>query len=162
MNERKWWQPQFQLHLIIKSRTDRRQELALPTSFAVDIILENDAAYDVSIYSNFLWTAYLLNVSTFFSLSTDRLLFICCLSTERLLFIIFICSLYRSSATFKLLHHFGFVRSVHIFRTTDAKYVTFCVSWCKSVKDSAIDLFTPLFTCQYSGQKLSVIQGVCQ
>ena len=25
-----------------------------------------------------------------------------------------------------------------------------------------LDLFTPLFTCQYSGQKLSVIQGVCQ
>jgi len=24
------------------------------------------------------------------------------------------------------------------------------------------DLFTPLFTCQYFGQKLSVIQGVCQ
>ena len=42
-------------------------------------------------------------------------------------FTVFVCSLYnyRLSATFKLLHHFGFVRSrlsVHIFRTTDTNH----------------------------------------
>jgi len=62
---------------------------------------ENDATYDVSIYSNFLWTAYLLNVSTFFPFTEQT----------DFLFTNSVCSFYRSSATFKLIHHFGFVRS---------------------------------------------------
>ena len=57
--------------------------------------LENDAAYNVMIDANFLWTANLLNISIF-GVQTD-------------LFIIFICSLYSPRATIMLLHHFGFV-----------------------------------------------------
>ena len=84
-------------YLITKS-CGRWWELGLPTSSAVDIILKNDATCDVSSYSNFLCR----HKHFHFSFFPPRIDF---------LFTIFICSLYRSSATFKLLLHFGFVRS---------------------------------------------------
>ena len=66
--------------------------------------LENNAADNVSVDSNF-------SVNGIF---TERFHFCCwffwCACTD-FLFTIFVSSLYRSSATFKLLHHFGFVRS---------------------------------------------------
>ena len=36
------------------------------------------------------------------------------------------------------MHHFGFALgyAAHIFCTTDAKYVMFCIGWRKSLKDS--------------------------
>ena len=94
--------------------------------------LETDAAYDVPMYANFLWTVNLLNVSIF-RVQID------------LLFIIFVCSLYTLWATIRLLHHFGFVwlcafilgYPVCIFRAIDAKYVMFRIGWCKSLKGSA-------------------------
>ena len=101
MNERKWRKPWFQLHLITKSH-GRQRELGLPTSSAVNIILENDAACGVLIYSNFLCR----HIYRTFPLPPPPPP-----PTDRLWKIIFICSLYRLSATFKLLHHFGFVRS---------------------------------------------------
>ena len=71
---------------------------------------------------------------------TKRLHFFC--AQIGFLFTIFLCSLYRSWATFRLLHHFGFVcvlinflgYAVRIFHTTDAKY-TFHVRH-KSLKGS--------------------------
>ena len=60
------------------------------------------------------------------------------------LFIIFVCSFYRQWATIRFFHHFGFMcmlilgYAVHIFSATDAKYVMFCIGWCKSLKGSRI------------------------
>ena len=61
-------------YLIAKSRG--RQELGLPTSSAavhsLFLFFLNAAVYDVSIYSNFfMWTANLLNVTTFFCARID-------------------------------------------------------------------------------------------
>ena len=67
-----------------------------------------------------------------------------CFARLDLLFIIFLSAHFqiKSTATIKLLHHFGFVcmlilgYALHIFHTTDAKYAMFCIGWCKSLKGS--------------------------
>ena len=81
-----------------------------------------------------------------------------------LLFIIFICSLYSMWATFRLLHHFGFVcvlilgYAVHVFRIIDAKYIMFHVSWCKSLKGKV----TPVSYCKEKQQGILEISRTWQ
>ena len=75
---------------------------------------ENDAAYNVPTYANFLWTANLLNVSIF-HVQID------------LLFIIFVCSPYSLWATIMLLHHFGFVCALIL----GYPCTHFSCHWCK-------------------------------
>ena len=125
---RKWRQPPFQLHLLPDPTTVENWvcQHHLPR-----FIFVNDAAYDwCSMNLSFLRMANLLNVSTF-------------LCTDRFLFTIFVCALYRSWTTFKLLHHFVFLcalilgYAVHTFRTTDPKQVIFCVGWHRTVKGCA-------------------------
>ena len=135
MNERKWQQPQFHLHLITKSHG--RWELGL--------LISSAAIHLRKMMPRMMFRS----IQTFFVVNgtfTERFhlcvcVCVCVCARIDFHFTIFVCSLYnyRSSATFKLLHHFGFVRSglsVRTFRTTDAKYVIFRVGWCKSLKDS--------------------------
>ena len=62
MNERKWQQPQFQLHLITKSHSRWEQGL-LTLSAAVHLRKMMSRTMFQSIQF-FLWTEYLLNIST--------------------------------------------------------------------------------------------------
>ena len=102
MNERKWRQPVFQLYLITKSRARYRRELALPTSSAAVDLWK--MMLRMMFQTFFVWTAYLLNVSTL-------CVCVCMFARIDFLFTVFVCSLYRLLATFKLLHYFGFGRS---------------------------------------------------
>ena len=119
-SERKWRQPQLQLHLITKFRG--RRELGLLTS--------SDATYDVLSYANVLWTANLLNTSTFFVHETFLLY-----SSARFIA--------RELQSVYSIISFGFVGAlisgyaVRIFCTINAKYVTFRVGWRKSLEGSA-------------------------
>ena len=79
---------------------------------------ENDAAYDVSIYLNFLWMACLLKVSTFFfSSQIDFLFYYFRLLTLQIVSYIQVYSIILALCTL------GY--AVRIFHTTDTKYVIF-------------------------------------
>ena len=96
---------------------------------------ENDAVYDW----NFLWTANSLNLMFPLFSVPFWLLFLC----ADFLLTSFICSLlnceYCSSQvtpSFLAVCSLILEYAVHIFHTTDAKYVMFRVGWCKILKNS--------------------------
>ena len=127
---RKWQQPQLQLHLVTKFHGRH---------YLLQSILGKWCCVRCSDLCK-------LFVNGKF---TKRFHFLC--ARIDLLFIIFICWLYSTWATIRLLHHFGFLcvlvlgYPVRIFRAIDAKYIMFRVSWCKSLKGSA----TPDEKCMY-------------
>ena len=128
--ERKWWQSQ--IHFVTKSHGYSRQERGLLTSSAAVLPLK-------------IMPCTMFQSIQTFSVNgkfTEHDHFLC--AQIDLLLTIFVCLCYRLWATIRLLHHFGFVMCVNsrlynvcIFRAINAKYVMFCIGWCKSLKDSA-------------------------
>ena len=95
------------------------------------VSLENDATYNW----NFLWMANSLNISTVCA-QLDFVLtsFVCSLLNCQ-----YSCSKVTQPFLVVCWLRFCFFLgyAVHIFHTTDAKYVTFRIGWCKSLKGSA-------------------------
>ena len=112
MNERKWQQPQLQLHLVTKSHS--RWELGLPTSSAAVLPLK-------MMPCTMFWSIQTFSANGKF---TERYHIFCARID---LFTIFVCSRYRPWATIRLLYHSGFVMCVN-----SRLYCThFSCQWCK-------------------------------
>ena len=133
MNERKWWQPRLQLHLVTKSCS--RREMGLPTPSAAVLPLK-------------MMSCMMFRSIQTFSVNgkfTERYHIFC--ARIDLLFTIFVCSRYRPWATIWLLHHFGFVMCVNSrlycthFSCHWRKIRMFCVGWCKSLVGSATPVY---------------------
>ena len=98
-NERKWRQPQLQLHLVTKSH--RRQELGLPTSSAAILPLKMMPCTMFQSIQTFSVNGKFTERYHIFFARID-------------LFTIFVfCSRYRLWVTIRVLHHFGFVMCVN-------------------------------------------------
>ena len=80
---------------------------------------------------------------------------------------IVVCSFYRVGATFKLLCNFGFVCALilgyaaFIFHTSDAKYLMFCVGWCRSLKSSATPALTHSLIHLFVEPKIYKVASFC-
>ena len=113
MNERKWQQPGLQLYLVTKSRG--RRELGLPTLSAAVLPLKTMPCTMFQSIQTFSVNGKFTERYHIFYARID------------LLFTIFVCSRYRSWATIRLLHHFGFVMCIN-----SRLYCThFSCCWCK-------------------------------
>ena len=127
MNERKWQQPQFQLHLVTKS-CGRWWELGLPTSAPVH--LRKMPCTMIQPIQTFCEQCIYWMFPLLFSPQID------------FPFTIFVRSLYRSSATFKFPPSFWLCALIlgYAVRNFSHQWRKICDvlrQWCKPVKDSA-------------------------